>query len=267
MLTNTVRNWDENHKMFCDMAFYTLALRQINKRWYIYPSHYIGQYGSYDALRHIYLKSGLFIDFVKENSIIASREHSFDHIEKARLKIKDEFRAKHGIENDATVVFFAPGNTIKENEYTLDAFRRGYNEFIFKHSHPTSLSHYAPPKNMFKIVISIHKGTESEQYVMKYLKDAKFETDVVIVTNENNEHYDGMCASDFGMVYNGQMVSSAATLHLHAVTMQNMNDLHYFWHTWENRWLADINVNADRPAIKEMAAGEFWFGKICETLR
>ena len=63
------------------------------------------------------------------------------------------------------------------------------------------------------------------------------------------------------------MVSSAAMLNLNFITMQNMNDLHYFWHTWENRWLADINVNADRPAIPEMAAGEFWFGKICEKLR
>ena len=63
------------------------------------------------------------------------------------------------------------------------------------------------------------------------------------------------------------MVSSATALNLHHMTMQNMNDLHYYWHTWENRWLADINVNADRPLIREMASGEFWFGKICEKLR
>ena len=252
--------------MFCDLAFYTLSLKSINKRWYVYPSHYIGQYGSYDALKHIFTKSGLFTDFVKENSIITSREHSLDHIERARLKIKDDFRNKHNIDTDSTVVFFAPGNTIKENIYGLDAFRRGYNEFINRHSYPSSLSHYAPPKKMFKLVISLHKGTESEAYVRKYLKDAEYETDLIVVTNENNEHYDAMCASDFGVVYNGQMVSSAATLHLHCVTMQNMNDLHYFWHTWENRWLADININADRPAIQEFAAGEFWYGKICETL-
>lgn len=62
------------------------------------------------------------------------------------------------------------------------------------------------------------------------------------------------------------MLSAGAALHLHLFTMQNMNDLHYFWHTWENRWLADININADRPVFKEMAAGEFWFGKISEEL-
>lgn len=63
------------------------------------------------------------------------------------------------------------------------------------------------------------------------------------------------------------MVSTAAALHLNTATMQNMNDLHYYWHTWENRWLADINVNADRPVIKELACGEYWYGKICELLR
>lgn len=266
LLTNTVRHWDENHKAYCDEAFYTLALRQINKRGFVYPSHYLGQYGAYDALRHLYLKSGLFTDLVKQNSLLASRDHIFDDIEKARVKIAQEFRNKHNIDTDATVVFFAPGNTIKENEYCLEAFRKGYNEFVLRHSYPSSISHYAPPRDMFKIIVSVQKGTESEQYVRNFLKESEFLTDVIVVSNENNEHFDAMCASDFGTVYNGQLVSSAAVLHLNCFTMQNMNDLHYFWHTWENRWLAEINVNADRPAIKEMAAGEFWFGKICEEL-
>jgi hypothetical protein len=267
LLTNTVRNWIEGHQQFCDFAFYTYALRQINKRWYIFPSHYIGQYGSYEAIRHLYERSGLFPHLLKENSLLASREHSMDDFEKARIKIGEQFRQKHNIQQDHTVVFLAPGDTIEENEYTLEAFRRGFNEFILKNSYPTSLSNYAPPKGNFKLVVSLHKGTQSEKYIRKFLEENQYETDVIIVTNEGNEHYDSICASDFGVVYNGQMVNAAACLHLNFFTMQNMNDLHYFWHTWENRWLADINVNADRPAVKEMAAGEFWFGKICEQLR
>lgn len=267
LLTNTVRNWIEGHQEFCDFAFYTLALRQINKRHYITPSHYIGQYGAYDAVRHLYVKSGLFPQMVKENSILASREHSMEDFEKARSKISEEFRNKHNIKPDHTVVFLAPGDTVQENEYTLEAFRRGYNEFILKNSYPSSLSHYAPPKSNFRLVVSVSKGTKSEEYVRKFFKDFGTETDLIIVTNEDNEHFDAICASDFGIVYNGQMVSSAAALHLNFFTMQDMNDLHYFWHTWENRWLADININADRPAVKEMAAGEFWFGNICEHLR
>jgi hypothetical protein len=266
LMTNTVRHWDENHKIYCDEAFYTLALKQINKRWFVFPSQYVGQYGAYDAMRHLWQRSGLFPQYLRENSILASREHFLDDVEKARIKIRDEFRNKHKIDNEATVVFLAPGNTLKENKYTLEAFRKGYNEFIYRHSYPTSLSHYAPPKDMFKLVISVQKGTESEQYVREFLKTAEYQTDVIIVTDEHNEHFDAMASSDFGCVYNGQLVASAAVLNLHCFTMQNMNDLHYFWHTWENRWLNELNVNADRPAVKEYAAGEFWFGKICEEL-
>jgi hypothetical protein len=265
-MTNTIRSWDLNNKIYCDTAFYTLALKQINRRGFVFPSHYIGQYGAYDALKHLWTKSGLFTDLVKENSILASRNHTFDDIEKARLKLRDEFRNKHNLDNDVTVVFLAPGNTIGENTYTLDSFRKAYNEFILRHSYPTSLSHYAATKDMFKIVISVHQDTESEAFVRNFINTSEFLTDVIVVTNKDNEHFDAMCASDFGAVYNGQLLSSAATLHLNCITMQNMNEVHYFYQTWENRWLADVNINADRPAIKEYAAGEFWFGKLCEEL-
>jgi hypothetical protein len=195
MLTNTVRHWDENHGFFCDEAFYTYALKQINKKNYVYPSHYIGQYGVYDALRHIFVKSGLFKDFIFENSIMVSRNHSLDHIERARMKIAEEFRKNHGFNAENTLVFFAPGDTLEENVYTLEAFIKGYNEFILKNSYPTSLSHYAPPKSQFKLVVSLHKDTNSEQFVRNYLKTSNIETDVIIVTNENNEHFDAICVT------------------------------------------------------------------------
>jgi hypothetical protein len=75
---------------------------------------------------------------------------------------------------------------------------------------------------------------EQKEHIKDFIKNSEFETEVIIVTNENNEHFDATCAPDFGFVYNGQLASSAVALHLHFFTMQNMNDLHYFWHTWEN---------------------------------
>jgi hypothetical protein len=42
LVVNTVRHWDEHWHYAFDMAFYHLALQQINKRFYISPSHYIG---------------------------------------------------------------------------------------------------------------------------------------------------------------------------------------------------------------------------------
>lgn len=194
ILTNTVRHWDENHDYFCNEAFYTYALRMINKRYYIFPSTYIGQYGSYEALRHVYSKcSNHFGHLLKENSILASREHFLDDIQKGRSIIRKQFRDTHKIEDSDTVVFLSPGNTIEENKYTMEAFRRGYNEFIGIHSYPTSLSHHAPNKESFKLVISIQKGVESEQYIRDFIKNYEFVTQVIIVTDENNEHFDSIC--------------------------------------------------------------------------
>lgn len=268
LLTNTIKNLERRHEQFFNQVFYTLSIQQINRYYYTSPSYYIGQYGAYEALRFLFNEAGI-TSLIKEKSILLSRDHALFDIEHAREKVSSEFRRKYQIDEEATVVFFSPGDTISENDYTLEEFRKGYNEFIYKYSSPSSIIPYSPSRSNFKLIVSLHKNTSSEGYVKDYLASSKnnFLTEVIIVTNdENNSHFKAMCASDFGFVYNGQMVSSAAALHLPINTMQDMNDLHYYWHTWENRWLADLNVNADRPVIKEFAAGEFWFGKIANTL-
>jgi hypothetical protein len=80
-----------------------------------------------------------------------------DDFEKARIKIGEQFRQKHNIQQDHTAVFLSPGDTVEENEYSLEAFSRGFNEFILKNSYPTSLSKYATPKSNFGLIISVHK--------------------------------------------------------------------------------------------------------------
>lgn len=193
-MTNTVRHWDEHYQYCFDEAFYHLAFKQINRRWFVTPSHYIGQYGAYDAIRHLWKESGIFNHFIKDDStVIMSRKHSVENIERARLKVSAAFRNKHKINETDTVIFFAPGNTKFENKFCLEAFRLGYKEFILQNSYPTSLSHYAAPKSAFKLVISIQKDTESEQFVRSYLNESPFETDIIVVTNENNEHFNAMC--------------------------------------------------------------------------
>lgn len=265
LLTNTVRHSSPEHMDVFNHAFYTLALPQINKRYFSFPSDYIGQYGAYDAIKYVFTEGGL-PHLVKDHSLFLARDNALYDIEEARLKVAQKFKEKHGISQNSTVVFFAPGNSIGESEFSLEDFRKGYNEFISKYSYPSSLSSNAPPKENFKLVVSVHKNSEAENTIRDFMLNSSFETEVIFVSDEDNSHYAGMCASDFGFVYNGQMVSSAAALHLHCVTMQDMNDLHYFWHSWENRWLADINHNADRPLIPEFVAGEYWFGKIASHL-
>lgn len=107
MLTNTIHLWDEHYKSVCDFAFYSLAQKQINRRHFVFPGHYIGQYGAYEALRHLLKKTKPSL--LLEESILLSRDYSLDDIEHSRKIVSKEFREKHRIEEDHTVVFFAPG--------------------------------------------------------------------------------------------------------------------------------------------------------------
>lgn len=164
------------------------------------------------------------------------------------------------------MIFFAPGNEVNEAEFTTETVRRGIKEFLLKYSAPTSLSAKAKPLENFVTVISLHSGSEGEKYVRDYLKTADWHGRVVFVSNEGNEHLNAMCASDFGAIYDGQMVSSAAACHLPTMNLIKMRMHHQWYHDLFNRWWCDMNIIADNNVFPELIGGEMWFGKIADTM-
>jgi intein/homing endonuclease len=68
------------------------------------------------------------------------------------------------------------------------------------------LSPKAPPADNYTTIISLQKGSKTEEYVHAFLKEKSWFGRVIFVTNENNEHVEAMAASDFGIVYDGQLV-------------------------------------------------------------
>lgn len=124
--------------------------------------------------------------------------------------------------DEQTVVFFAPGNELKEAKFTAENARKGIKEFLLKYSAPTSLAAKARPLDNFVTVISVHAGSEGEKYIRDFVRESEWYGKVVFVTNEDNEHINAMCASDFGIVHDGQMVSSAAACHLPTMNVFNM---------------------------------------------
>lgn len=75
-----------------------------------------------------------------------------------------------------------------------------------------------------------------------------------------------MCASDFGFVHDGQMVSSANALNLPVNTMFHMRMHQQFYHNYFNRWWNDMNLIMDRDGNQELIGGQAWFGKFTDTL-
>ena len=88
------------------------------------------------------------------------------------------------------------------------------------------MSPKAPPKDHYTTIISLQKGSKTEEFVHHLLKEKEWFGRVIFVSNENNEHIDAMAASDFGIIYDGQLVSSAAACHLPTMVLVKMRQHH-----------------------------------------
>ena len=143
-------------------------------------------------------------------------------MEKGIENIREAFRAEHSIDPNAHVIFVAPGNEKAEAEFCMETLRKGIKEFLLKYSAPTSLSPKALPLDNFVTVMSLHSGSEGEAYVRQYLSEHEWTGRLLLVSEQGNQHYDAMAASDFGFLYDGQMVSSANALHLPVNCLVNM---------------------------------------------
>ncbi len=89
---------------------------------------------------------------------------------------------------------------------------------------------------------------------------------MIFVNDVDNQHLDAMCAADLGIIYDGQMVSSAAACHLPTMNLIKMRMHHHWYHDLFNRWWNDMNIIADNHVYPELIGGEAWFGKIADTL-
>ena len=75
-----------------------------------------------------------------------------------------------------------------------------------------------------------------------------------------------MCASDMGLVYDGQMASAAVACHLPAVNMIKMRMHHQWFHDLFNRWQSDMNIIANNNVAKELFPEMFAVGKSAKDL-
>lgn len=85
----------------------------------------------------------------------------------------------------------------------METVRRGVKEFLLKYSAPTSMSAKARPLSNFTTIISLQKGSEGEKAAREYLSKHQWHGKLVFVSDENNEHFNAMCASDMGIIYDG----------------------------------------------------------------
>ena len=230
-----------------------------------FPGEFTGQYGVYEQVHTINKHIPTQNTLNKEHRLFASKEYFAQEQEKGIQAMKKAFREKHGIPHDGTVVFFAPGNDFEEAEFSLEPVRLGIKEFILKYSSPTSLSARAPPASQFCTVISVHKGSHAEQLIRNHIEERDWQGRVILVDEQDDMEF-ALCGSDFGFIYDGQMVSRAAAAHLPTGILIKMRQHHQWYHDLFNRWQNDMVITADNNIYKEIIGGELWKGKICDTL-
>jgi hypothetical protein len=102
---------------------------------------------------------------------MVSKRYFASDLEKGIENIRTTWRQKQGISDNATVIFYAPGNEANEAEFSCENVRKGIKEFLLKYSSPTSLSPKASPMSDFTTVISLHAGSEGERFVREYLRE------------------------------------------------------------------------------------------------
>ena len=259
-----MRAWSEK---YVDWMHYTVPLKSGIAAGYEFPADYVGQYGTFDAVKHIYANSHLKDLISKDGGeLYVSKRYFATETEKAIQDIRSQWRQKQGLSEDNTLIFVAPGNELEEATFCAQNIRKGVKEFLLKYSAPTSMSPKARPVDNFVTVISTHAGSEGEKYMKDFVKNSEWLGRVMFVDNTDNEHLNAMCASDLGIVYNGQMISSAAACHLPTMNLMEMRMHHQWYNDLFNRWWNDMNIIADRGVYPEIIGGEAWFGKIADTL-
>ena len=169
ILTRFVRDFKEFTLPMIDYCHYTVPLQTANSNGFVFPGEYIGQYGVYEAVKHVYQKNKSTADLAKEDYLLVNKRYFASDMEKAIEGIRSTFRQEHNIDSNAHAIFIAPGNEKSEVEFCMENLRKGVKEFLLKYSAPTSLSPKALPLENFVTILSVHEGSDAETYVREYL--------------------------------------------------------------------------------------------------
>lgn len=257
-----IRDFRQYHQEYFDYMHYTIPSRVAIPSGYFFPGQFVGQYGVYDAVRHLLSKDPERKHFVGKNTISLSNKYFAGDLESSIQKTKRDFRQRHKIDERDTVIFFAPGNQKNEAVFSYESVRRGVEEFLLKYSAPTSLSPIAKPLDNFHTIISLEEGSNAEQIVKEFIAEKGWFGKFTVVSNRNNEHIEAMAASDIGICYDGQMIGAATACHLPTMILLDMRMHHQWYHDYFNRWFNNMVTIADKDIYPELIGGQAWFGKI-----
>lgn len=102
-----MRKWDEKR---LDFMHYSTPLATGNSTNYRFPGQFCGQYGVYDALKHVMENYKPMSHLVQQDHVLLSQKYFAMDTEKAITSRREAFREENGISEDSHVVFVSAGN-------------------------------------------------------------------------------------------------------------------------------------------------------------
>jgi len=88
-----VRDMRQWSMKYVDHMHFTTPLTSITHAdGFSFPGEYVGQYGVYEAVKHIYQRNSNMTDLVKDDSLYVSKRYFSTDLEKGIEQIRDEWR-------------------------------------------------------------------------------------------------------------------------------------------------------------------------------
>lgn len=99
--TRFVRDFKEFTLPMIDYCHYTVPLQSANSNGFVFPGEYVGQYGTYEAVKHIYESNENLKHLVEDDYLHVNRRYFAADTEKGIEAIRAKFRQHHSIDANA----------------------------------------------------------------------------------------------------------------------------------------------------------------------
>jgi hypothetical protein len=92
-----IKDYKQWATKYIDFVHYTIPITYGTADGFRFPGEYAGQYGAYDAIRHLYSQTKELKPLLKEESLFINRKHFAADLEKAVDVVRHDFRERHRI--------------------------------------------------------------------------------------------------------------------------------------------------------------------------
>lgn len=97
LYTRFARDFKEWYLPQLDFCHFTVPLHSDKNNGFVFPSEYVGQYGVYEATKHVYQSNANLKHLVKDGYILTDQRHFAADIEKGVQNIRANWRAENKI--------------------------------------------------------------------------------------------------------------------------------------------------------------------------